>query len=149
MEPHKIESILEKYFEGESTLKDEKILFEYFNGANIASHLNIYKPLFQFVANEKMQQSKTQISKNIPQKKSKRWLSIAAAVCVFTFGILWMYDAQVDSIPSDGAIEDPELAFEETKKALMLVSENLNKGMNKTEYLSEFNKSKNLIFKNQ
>lgn len=149
MEPHKIEKILEKYFDGESTLKEEKKLFEYFNSENVAPHLNTYKPFFQFVAKEKTQQSKTRISENIPRKKPKQWLSIAAAVCVFTLGILWIYNTKLNSVPSDKTIEDPKLAYEETKKALLLVSENLNKGMNQTEYLSEFNKSKNLIFKNQ
>ena len=149
MEPHKIEEILKKYFDGKSTLKEEKTLSEYFNSENVAPQLNTYKPLFQFVTKEKMQQSKIHVSENIPQKKSKHWLSIAAAVCVFTLGILWIYNAQVNSIPSDKTIEDPKLAYEETKKALLLVSENLNKGLNQTEYLSEFNKSKNLIFKNQ
>ena len=149
MAPHKIEEIIAKYFEGESTLEEERTLSEYFSGNNIAPHLVTYKPLFQFVEKEKNQQSDVQISKNITQKKSKPWLAIAAAVCLFAVGTVWIYDAQVNSTPPDGAIDDPELAFEETKKALLLVSENLNKGMNQTVYLSEFNKSKNLIFKNQ
>lgn len=149
MEPHKIEEIIAKYFEGESTLAEERMLSEYFSSKNIAPHLITYKPLFQFVEKEKNQQSNVQISKKILEKKSKPWFALAAAVCLFSVGILWVYDSQVNSTPTDGTIDDPELAYEETKKALLLVSENLNKGMNKTVYLSEFNKSKNLIFKNQ
>jgi len=149
MAPHKIEEIIAKYFEGESTLEEERTLTEYFSGGKVAPHLINYKPLFQYIEKEKNQQSEVQISKNISQKKSKPWLAMAAAVCLFSVGILWIYDAQVNSAPTDGTIDDPELAYEETKKALLLVSENLNKGMNQTVYLSEFNKSKNLIFKNQ
>lgn len=42
---------------------------------------------------------------------------------------------------------DPEVAFIETHKALMMVSENINSGMENASYLEEYEKSKNQIFK--
>uniref|UniRef100_UPI00404AFE13 hypothetical protein n=1 Tax=Flavobacterium sp. TaxID=239 RepID=UPI00404AFE13 len=148
MEPHNIDNLITKYFDGDTSLQEEKTLKDYFSKVIVAPHLETYKPLFNFIKTEKEQKSTTL---SMPQNNKKRnnWVAISAAVCLFSLGMLWIYDAQVNQIEPEESIQDPELAYQETKKALLLVSENLNKGMNKTVYLSEFNKSKNLIFKNQ
>lgn len=148
MEPHNIDNLITKYFEGETSLQEENILKEYFSNGIVEPHLETYKPLFTFIKSEKEVKS-TALSMPKKHKKRNNWVAISAAVCLFSLGMLWIYDAQVNQIEPEESIQDPELAYQETKKALLLVSENLNKGMNKTVYLSEFNKSKNLIFKNQ
>jgi hypothetical protein len=48
MEPNKIEKLLEKYWEGETTLAEEKELKAYFNQSEVAAHLKVYQSQFRF-----------------------------------------------------------------------------------------------------
>ncbi len=50
----KIKSLLDKYFESETSLDEEAQLFEYFNSPEIDNRLANYKPLFQFFKAEKV-----------------------------------------------------------------------------------------------
>ena len=49
---NKIETILEKYFEGKTSLKEEKLLRKYFLQNDIPEHLWVYKPIFNFFSEE-------------------------------------------------------------------------------------------------
>lgn len=51
MEWNKIEILLEKYFEGETSNMDEKELRNYFSSPNVLPHLEQYKPLFGYFSN--------------------------------------------------------------------------------------------------
>ena len=48
-----INNLIEKYFAGETSLEEEKILRGYFNGSKVDSRLATYAPLFQFFEKEK------------------------------------------------------------------------------------------------
>ena len=85
MELAKIENLLEKYFEAETSIKEEAILKEYFSQDEVPEHLNQYKDLFGFF-NESSHETS---SRTIHLKKrtiSIKWLSIAAML-VFFIGI--------------------------------------------------------------
>ncbi len=43
--------------------------------------------------------------------------------------------------------DNPELALQQTEKALALVSEHLNTGIESVSYINEYEQSKNRIFK--
>ena len=75
--------------------------------------------------------------------KSLRWISVAAVAVLF-FGV---YFGNTFS-GTGGEINDPELAYLETKKALNLIAQNLNKGTEKMVYLNEYEETKNKIFIN-
>ena len=147
MEPHNIEKNLEKYFEGESTVAEEMALQTYFSSPNVAQHLVQYAPLFKFYAQEKTVQMP---SKAPPKYKKQRvlWLSVAALVLIFlsicTFTI---YNEEVPKSTAYGTFDTPEEAFEETQKALNLLSENVNVGVKSVTYINEFEITKNKIFK--
>ena len=49
---NKIENLLEKYFEGKTSLKEEKLLRKYFLRDDIPEHLRVYKPIFGFFSEE-------------------------------------------------------------------------------------------------
>lgn len=48
-----VKQLIEKYFEGDTTLQEEALLADYFAGNNIADELKQYQPLFKFFATEK------------------------------------------------------------------------------------------------
>ena len=76
------------------------------------------------------------------------WLSVAASVVVMLGVGFTFYKNNLNTeIQNVGKVDDPEIAFRETQKALDLVSKHLNKGIESVSYLNEFEQSKNKIFK--
>ncbi len=50
--------------------------------------------------------------------------------------------------PSEyGTYDDPEVAFKETQKALAMISKNVNTGIESVNYITEYQTSKEKIFK--
>ena len=128
-----IDKLLEKYENGETSLKEEQVLKNYFSGDNVAPHLEHYKPMFvYFLGNQQEQYTKA-----LPLKTKRtfnyKWLSVAA-VAVIMLGVYF-------SRPVDyGTIDDPELAFNEVSKQLAMISNHFNKGTATVNYLDEMNK---------
>jgi hypothetical protein len=150
MEPPKIELILEKYFEGETNIAEENELRTYFSSPNVAQHLQQYKSLFGYYNAEKEQKMERNTPLNLTSQTKNRklkWLSIAASIVVligagtFTF---FNYDNTQQDL---GTCDSPEEAFVATQKALNMLSENVNVGVNSVQQIQEFENSKNLIFK--
>jgi len=120
MELASIEKILEKYWEANTSLEEEKILREYFASGNVAPHLQQYGMLFDhYKQSQSENYSKNLVLKSKQKKKSIQWLSIAAslALLVGTFFGKQEYDKY-----------QQRKQFAEIKKALELLSYNLNKG---------------------
>lgn len=145
----RIEILIEKYFEGETSIAEEKELKAYFSSSDVAQHLEQYKPVFGYFSQAKQEQ----FTASIPLKSGKKqkrlaWLSVAASVVVM-FGI-GFFAYQNTSEPTQenlGVIDDPEIAFKETQKALALISKHVNTGIKSVNYLGEYQQSKNKIFK--
>lgn len=152
MELNKIEKLLDYYFEGATSSAEENELRNYFSSTNVAPHLEQYKPLFDYFSDAKEQQ----FQKEIPQlpesrdeKRSLAWLSIAASVVVLLGIGTYFYWNTTNSIQQQdlGTYDDPEIAFLETQKALTLLSNHVNVGIESVHYIEEYQNSKNLIFK--
>jgi len=151
MELNRIEDILAKYFQGETSIAEENELKEYFSSSNVAQHLEQYKPMFGYFSQVKQQKS----TQNIPLKTKKRnvaWLSIAAAFVVLLGIGTYFYESDKDAAPvvaqsELGTYDDPEEALAATQKALALLSSNVNVGIGSVQYIKEYEQSKNKIFK--
>ncbi|OXG04467.1 hypothetical protein BC749_10883 [Flavobacterium araucananum] len=151
MEFNKIEDILEKYFEGETSIAEEKELKDYFSSPNVAQHLEQYKPIFGYFSEVKEQKS----TQEIPLKTQKRnvaWLSIAASVVVLLGVGTYFYVSEKNATPvvaqsELGTYDNPEEALAATQKALALLSNNVNVGIESVQYIKEYEQSKNKIFK--
>lgn len=143
MESSKIEILLEKYFEGRTSIADENNLKNYFSSSDVAPHLEKYKEVFSCFVSAKKQS----YEHDIPLKTKKRrvaWLSIAATI-VFLFGV-YIFNVNNKQQELD-TFDDPKVAFRETQKALFMLSENVNIGIKSVKHIEEYQKSKELIFK--
>lgn len=139
-----INSLLEKYFESETSIAEEQQLKEYFNSGKVAEEFLPYQDLFQYfkVAKQVSFEGKTaslatpKVRTLAARNKMFTWLSIAASIAL-VIG-LWFYypsqqeDKQVAEIDwSQYEPDDPEEALEYTIAAMKLLSSKLNGGAKK------------------
>ena len=149
MESHKIEALLDKYFEGETTLAQERELQQYFTSPDVAQHLEQYRSMFGFFAKEKEQRFDGTLPVEPRKRKVVAWLSVAASVAVLLgIGTFAYQNLNSQSTDEDlGTYDNPELAMKETQKALDLLSGHFNKGVESVSYINEYEQSKELVFK--
>lgn len=141
MELDKVKKLIDKYFEAETSLKEEKLLKEYFSGDLIDEELVQYKPFFSYFRENKKEVNQIEIS--LPQKRNTlRWLSIAA-VLMFMVSIYSYQNYQAQQK------KEAQIAFEQTQKALRLISQNLNKGNGAVAQLKYYNEAQQTVFKNE
>lgn len=146
MELHKIEQLLEKYFDGETSITEENELKSYFSSSDVAQHLEQYKPMFGYFSTAKEQQ----FEQHIPLTAKKRkvaWISVAASVVVLlgagTFAYFNYNQPQSQDL---GTYDNPEIAFRETQKALSLLSNNVNVGVESVQYIEQYETTKAKVF---
>ncbi len=147
MELAKIESVLEAYFEGETSLAEEQILREYFSGNNVAPHLEAYKNLFVGLKNAQQEVSEREvILPEVTTASNRRWwLSIAASVVIVLGVVGLQFSGNSNQLTSE---EQQALTeFKKTKETLLLLSKSFNKGTGELAILGEFTIAKNKILK--
>ena len=144
MELTKIEALLDSYFEGTTTIDQEVMLRSYFEKESIAAHLEHYKPLFNGLQDAQNETLTRQIVFPKATTSSRNWWYGIAAGLVIAIGV-----AGFQFSKSDLSSEEKEAlaAFEESKKALLLLSENFNEGAEDLAMLQQFTKTKNQILK--
>src|SRR5690606_14967908 len=131
--------------DGQTTIKEEKELKQYFSSESIAPELMPYQDMFRYFSKERHVETEREFT--IKQKSTKKWLWMAASVVVL-LGVSLTFLKQPVQPDDLGTFDNPEIAFEETQKVLQLVAENLNRGKQKIEYIQEYENIKNTIFKN-
>lgn len=143
-----IEKLIEKYFDATTTLAEEKELKAYFSSDNVAPPLEQYKPIFGFTAQAKQEQFTGTIPLKAKKSHTVLWLSVAASVVVLLGVGFFTFNHYNQPVSEDfGTYDDPEVAFRETQKALEMISQSVNEGIESMDYLSEYEQSKNIIFK--
>ncbi|WP_298156987.1 hypothetical protein [Flavobacterium sp.] len=145
MEKPDIKILLDKYFEGETTIAEENYLRVHFASADVTPEFEMYKPVFGFFEVEKSIVSTAVVELH---KKQNPWLSIAVAavvfLCIGSFGYL---NFSIAKQPTDlGTYDNPQKAFQETKKALALLSVHVNTGVESMQYLQTYESTKNIVF---
>ena len=134
----KIEILLEKYFEANTTVAEEEQLRDYFSQDSVAPHLEQYTPMFTYFSEAKVERFTKQVPLK-PRVSYTTWISIAA-VAVMAFGIYFGNDYREQ--------REAEGAEQETRKVLSLLAQNLERGTEKVAYLNEFEQAKQKIYKN-
>lgn len=146
-----IEDLLEKYYQGETTLEEEKQLKDFFLQGPVPVNLEPDAELFRYLdsaSDQKMDD--TEFDRKfiesietpvIPMYSSRRKfyfaLSLAAAILLLVVFLFTFRDV-INRKSSNNRITDPQLAYSETRKALMLVSVNFNEGLDQMKEFSSF-----------
>ncbi len=139
-----IEQLLEKYENGETTLKEEQQLKNYFSQETVEPHLEMYKPMFQYFLVTKQERFTKDVPLKTKNKFNYKWISVAA-VAVLMFGVYIRFS---NPITSNQLTDDERYALNETRRALDLLSSNFKKGTNNLDLLSSnFNKgAENILY---
>ena len=130
-----IEQLLEKYENGETTLNEEQQLKNYFSQETVKPHLEMYKPMFTyFLVNEQ-----EQFTKDVPLKTKKnfnyKWISVAA-VAVLMLGFYFNSPFGGETFTE----HEQQLALNQFKESMQLISTNFNKGTTAVSYLENIEK---------
>lgn len=163
MDYNNIEELLEKYWQAETTLDEESRLRDFFCYGIVPPHLEEFKPLFQHL---KARRNETdlnplgdefdhQILNNLAKGNKSSWLTrlnqplkIAASVVVICMVGWVVYTNRPDAVNQSSHVtyQDPGQAYQETKKALLMMSINLNRGaVHASESLSKMDSAQNVI----
>jgi hypothetical protein len=161
MERERIATLLEKYWQGETTLDDERALKEYFAGPGVPAEWQDQAVFFQYLEmqHQKVAPEDEEILSMLKDvepeparggKQVRIWLQNAGKVAAVTFIVAAAavfirqdYESKkekIDPVLAD-TFEDPQRAFEETKKMLMLVSRQFDKGKKHAQKLTVFDEA--------
>jgi hypothetical protein len=163
MNSKKAEALLEKYWEGSSSRKEELELKSFFTTKEGASHKDA--GFFHYLNNKKEDapldesfddQIIRSVQTNTQPARSmgfKLWYMAAAIALLLTVGIiLTNTNTSEDTVPTEVVMvdtyDDPQKAFEETKKALLFLSSKLNQSSEYAAQLLKFEQSQEIIKQN-
>jgi hypothetical protein len=151
MKTLELNRLLEKYYKGESTEKDEAELRSFFNENNIPEGYEAEKVIFSFYRNtvevpEPSPDFESGIIAGIDEYESKSsslnlrkfilpLISTAAGLLILA-GLYFFFS---DRSEPRNTYSDPEIAYAETMKILMKVSSKLNQGAMALEPVAKIN----------
>jgi hypothetical protein len=143
MESAKVEQLLERYFEGETSLTEEEQLRTYFTGTEVASHLEAYVGMFTAFAKAQKETFTAPIA--IPsRRRNLSWIGSVAAVVLIAVGIFTQM--QPEKVSGHYA-DNPELAVLKAKQSLVLVSKMLNQSTAQLGAVKAFDNAPSTFFK--
>ncbi len=142
MNRNEMTKLLEKYFRGETSLAEERLLKDYFNQPNVPESLRDYQPLFQFLRmeQEQMPTKEFTVKDVVPAQSNntiiflKKWIPRVAATVLMVLSLWALLPTQ--QVKQEASTVDwskyepetPEEAFRITHGALMKTSLGLQKG---------------------
>ena len=140
MEREQVAQLLEKYWQVETSVEEERMLMEYFRGTDVPLEWESYREIFSFYEQEAEVKPGKELEERIMERVRARprlgaaWWA-AAAVIVLGLG-LSLYQAdkpvspyQADKLAMKDTYDDPQQALAAVQKALLIASRNMNKGL--------------------
>lgn len=162
MDLRSVEALLEKYYDGATSLEEERQLKAFFNSDNVPDALRHEQMQFRYYNNAAAETTNTIID-TIPDtnkttaanaKRTIRFkpgIAMAAALAAgiaLLLGVTIMMKQEAARKTNTDTYKDPRIAYAETKKALLLVSAKLNKGNKNLTKLSKLYEAQSLIKNN-
>ncbi len=155
MDSKHIETLLEKYWNCETSLEEEQQLREYYRG-DVPESMKEVAHLFQYFDSQQKQQVnnpefddavKKKIKQHQPDGKVVRLFQnygrIAAGLAVVVAATYFVRQEVRKAYPPEVAdtYSDPKLALEETKKALLMISKGFSKAQKAAGKVKVFNEA--------
>lgn len=163
MDSEKIDELMNKYWNCETSLEEEQQLQAYFRSSSVPEQLKETALLFRYF-DEQKHKSLTDVSfdssviRKINAPKKGRVTSllynsmrIAAGIVVLIVAV-WLVRIEVRETTQQemaDTYDDPKMAFEETKKALMMISKSFGAAEEQAKKINLFNEAKQDIQKNE
>lgn len=143
MELKQVHKWVDLYFEGKTTLEQEKALAAYFSQPSVDDNLVPYKPYFTAISKERTQRFEGEFT---PKSTKYRWLNLRVAAVAASL-VIGFFAVQQTLLPAQPSPE--EIAFEEFKANMYRVAEHLNKGKQGVAYMETFNQTTNKFIKSE
>jgi hypothetical protein len=156
MDYNEIKELLNKYLEGETSLEEEALLREQFNKSGFPVDDPELKEMFHYFAKARQETTPqfnitdelNTLIENAGEKETRHrfrplyaWIGSAAAVLIISLGIFHSLNKPEPTIKD--TFKDPKLAYLETKRALMLISNTMNRNTANLKYLAKVDESFN------
>jgi hypothetical protein len=137
MKRERIATLLEKYWQAETTVEEEKILAEYFRGPDVPPEWESHREIFSFFSQEAQVKPGAYLEEKIMQhirpRRHMAWWAAAAVI----IGLLALIPLLQPEKPRVGqrsfavadTYDDPQQALAAVQKALFTVSKKMNKGL--------------------
>ncbi len=152
---NKIKKLLEKYFEAQTSLEEEKVLMDYFHKHDIPDEFLPYKAMFETFSKQGQEMfsggaivNNARIQRNGKERKilgmypeSFRFVSRIAAGLIFLVSIYIGFNSDLldKHVQVEDTFSDPYVAYQVTLKAINQVTQYMDKGMQHTAGLAVFN----------
>lgn len=153
MDTRQIKTLLEKYFDGMTSLEEDQILFGYFSGKDVAEELLPHRDHFRLlqagrdpmVPDHSFEEKLAGLLSDpvvLPSAKPavRLFPRIAAAAAVAVLiGASVLFVARNSLNNNRDTYSDPQLAYQETRKTLLYISQTMNKGMEPLQNVNKIN----------
>jgi len=166
MNTKEIEELLERYYEGETSLEEEKLLREFFSVDEVPEKLRQHQPLFRYFIDEASQsigneeqekvlmrrislfENQVSVSGIQPVQKRMYYLSGIAAGLLILFGLVFTFKSELLRKHFPGKeTASTKMAYTQTQQALLLVSVGLNTGLDQVQRFTTLNNAMEQIQK--
>ncbi|MEN8138640.1 MAG: hypothetical protein ABFR62_09410 [Bacteroidota bacterium] len=143
-----IEELVEKYYEGQTSMKEEETLRDFFTNEDVPTHLMYEKAQFTYYNEESKLTNDIEFEdlniENQPKKRSKifRFINYAAAAALL-ISAGWFSNMKYQEHLKEQ--RELKIAYAETQKAMELLASNFNIGLEHADALKEMNKTQKLI----
>lgn len=161
MDFNNMEELLKKYWNCETTLEEEKQLREFFGGNNIPDQWKDTAALFQYFEETKKKSLNDlafegQVMRKVNGPKQGMLVKLVynamriAAGLAVVIAATWFIRKEVRETAPQAVVDtydDPKMAFEETKKALLMISKSFGTAEEQTRKIKMFNEAQEEIQK--
>ncbi len=157
----KIEELIEKYFNGETTLEEENFLKHYFSTGDYEKKFEIYRSYFLFLQSEKAIVSNDSVPSQILQKPLKRnrnffkleykWYALAASLLIILVTVYYYFSERKQDttivITNENFYENEEVGTELTKEAFNKIAKYMGYAQASIDEIKTLNETIELLQK--
>lgn len=149
----RINKLLEKYYDGETSLAEEKDLRSFFETEEVPRNLKFARDQFRFYSRSYRQEhtdedfeekflEKLRHLDTVALRSNRRtWMfMISSAVASIVILITLFFHFNMFTRNIEDTMSNPETAYNEAKKVMYFVSEKFNKGTGQLQAVGTFNK---------